>query len=339
MSVISGILAATSQNNAADQSAQSQKDANALNKQMYDESRGSTGHAVLPIYFGDQEKALGRDVNSAYDNTYVPLSSYRDALTPFLGAKSGSTRTATGIFNGDVTNTLLSNQAPVGRARVSAARENSLDALHKTLDSIDTAQAAKGFDGDSFGNRLLKFQAAKAGGDAISGANIDNLSEQKSIRDYGNVMLPLQNLNLPYELSRTAANDQFTAQDSWLQGLSQRLQPYNFSKIGYTGPFQYQPIPVGGGTSELAGALAGGDQIASGALNYYLKQKQQNQIQAKVAQQQAANNWTSYTKSPNNNMPTNFSALDTVGQANYAGQYNAAQNWIANNPDAYASYQ
>lgn len=306
---------ANAQQQAAQSAANSQNQANKLNYQMYEEAHGSTGHAVLPIYMGDFEKNLGTDLTNAYDQASVPLTTFQAATGKLAPAEQGAVDTTNNIFNGGLTRTMLANNAPVQAQRlvqannqVALARSSSLDALHKTLNAIDAQQAARGYVGDSYANRLLQFQAGKTGGDAVATAmgNVDaaqlqNMQDVANINNYGNVTLPLNNLNTPYTQAQQSGNFSFLPQDEWLQSIGQRMQPLNMLKIGYTGPFQYQPLPTPGagaysGSANVASSLGGSLGGASNAaLSYYLQNQQQqnllNTLQTNAANTAAISNY------------------------------------------------
>ena len=156
---------ANAQKDAANQAAQSQKNANQLNYQMFQQSHGSDGNAVLPWYLKGSngqpfEGQLGSDLTQAYGDTSMPLSTFQTATGRLKPAQDASVDFTNRLFNGGVTDTMLSNAAPVQQARMATARSSSLDALHKTLDQIDASQASRGYVGDSYGNRLLSFKLA-----------------------------------------------------------------------------------------------------------------------------------------------------------------------------------
>ena len=269
--------ASKAQAKASAQQAQSQKDANNTNLQMYEESRGSTGSAVLPTYLNNSdgslfEGKLGTDLVSAYNGSDVPLSTFQSAVSPFLPAQDKATSFTNDIFNGGVTSKLLAQAQPVQQARVSSA----MDSLNKTLASIDAAQAGKGFSGDAYGNRLLQFQGREAAGNA----GVANLAENQQIKNYGDVTLPMNNLNLPASMAAGNAQMSFLPQNSYLSSIQSRMQPFNFIKIGQGTPPAVQPLPTPPPGLSTGAAIAGGvSQLAGVGLNYYLgQQQQQNQL-------------------------------------------------------------
>ena len=281
-SIYGAVSSANATKSAASSAAQSQADANAQNLLEYNQSRGSTGSAVLPTYLtnpngsGTFEQSLGSDLISAYNGSNVPLSSFQSATAPLAPATAAANRFTNDIFNGGITNTLLGEAAPVEAATLSGARQSSMDALNKTLAAIDAAQAGKGFSGDSYGNRMLKFQANKTQGDAVSAANIANLAQNQQIENYGNVTNPQNNLSLPGTMATMDTNMAFAPQAGYLNSLNQRIQPFDFLKLGAGNPPSSAPLPVAP-ASQVGGTIsATGGALTSGALQYYLNQQNAN---------------------------------------------------------------
>jgi hypothetical protein len=306
---------AKAQNAAADKAAQSQKDANATNLQMYEESRGSTGSAVLPTYLtngpngtgGLFEASLGNDLVSAYNGSNVPLSTFQGTAATYAPAMAKAGQFTNDIFSGGITSKLLSEAQPVQQARSSSA----MDALNKTLASIDAAQAGKGFSGDSYGNRMLQFQGRQAQGNA----NVANLAENQQIQNYGNVTLPSQNLNLPSTMANQAGEFAFMPQNQYLQSMQSRMQPLGFLKIGSGNPPTSQPLPTAGagaymgGANGVAGAAGALSTGAGSALNYYLNSQKQPVVPSYAAD--TLSQFNSFAASP-------------VAQISYANAFPAA---------------
>jgi len=301
-----GYASSQAQKHAADMAAKSQGDANKLNYQMFQEAHGSEGSAVLPTYLKDangnpfEGGQLGSDLVSAYNQTALPLSTFQGASAKTAQSEQAATGLTNDIFNGGVTNRLLKNAAPVQEARLATAKSSSLDALQKTLDQIDSQQASRGYVGDSYGNRLLKFQGANGAGNAVGAANQQNLQQNADIRNYGDITMPMQNLKLPYEMAQQNGQTAMMPGDQYLQSLGQRMQPFNAVKIGYTGPFQYQPLPTPGpgaymGGANMASALGGAGGQMAGA---YMQRSNQQQLMKQqydyMNQLQRNNNLSNY---------------------------------------------
>jgi hypothetical protein len=303
--IASSILSSNAQSDAAAQAARSQKKTNNLNYQMFQESRGSNGSAVLPLYLKNPdgtlfEGSLGKDLVSAYGQSALPLSTFQAATGKLSPSVQGATDLTNRIFGGGVTSEMQQNAAPVQAQRIATARSSSLDALHKTLDEIDAQQAQRGMVGDSYGNRLLQFQANKSAGDAIGAATLQNAQENADIKNYGDITLPLNNITLPFSQAQAQGNYAFMPNDQWLQSIGQRMQPLNMIKIGYQGPFQYQPLPTVGPGGTSAGAWAGALGSLSGSAGQgasaYMQMMQQQQLMQQInatnmANRAAANNF------------------------------------------------
>lgn len=293
----SGVMSADASRHAANQAADSQKSANDLNYSMFQQAHGSKGSAVLPTYLtgangGLFEPQLGSALTGAFDQNNVPLSAFQAATGKTAGAQSDATDLANSVFNGGVTAGMRRNAAPVQAARTATARSSAMDALNKTLDSIDATQASRGYVGDDYGNRLLKFQAGATAGNAMGAADIANKQQTADITNYGDYTLPLQNMQLPFNMAQQGGQMAFLPNDQYLASLGQRMQPLNMLKLGYTGPFQYQPLPTPGpgafsGAANALGAAAGGAGQLGGAMFQQYQQQQARDAASALSAQQA----------------------------------------------------
>lgn len=253
---------------------------------MFQESRGSGGSAVLPLYLrtksGDLfEKQAGSDLIDAYDSTAVPKSSFDSVGQRFGPMADQAQQTAAGIFNGGVQKQMEDNAAPVQKARVSFSRQSAMDALNKTLGEINAAQAGQGYSGDSLGSRMLTFNANKGASDAVSAANLQNLEENRGIADAA-LNLRLSNLNLPNQEEQAAMQTITLPDQAYLSDVSSRLQPMTFLRIGGSQPFQNQNLPMVPTQSSALQLMAQGNAgVGNAALSYWLnKQNAQNYANA-----------------------------------------------------------
>lgn len=310
-SIVSGttgaILGADAQRHAANVNADIARQTNEANKRMFDESRGSTGSAVLPTYLktaeGDPfEAQLGKDLQDIWNTTKETGPSITDLTTanaPYAQMQSQAANEAGKIFSGEKGDELLSNLRPVQAARqksVTFKRAAAIDALNKTLADIEAKQSAQGFRSDSLGSRLLSFKANKTAADegaaAQSGVDIQNATDERAVRDQ-NAMLPIQNLSLPYSMAQQEINSRLLPANAFLDQTARRLQPFNFMRIG-TQPFQYTPMPTvqpqAGPFQLLAQQMA---QTGNTAAGYFAKQQQAQQYQdalSKLGYRQNLNN-------------------------------------------------
>jgi len=288
-SMFSSSQQADATQNAANTAARSQRDANQLNYKQFLESRGSGGSAVLPTYLqltgggGLFEGALGNDLVNAYQQSSVPLSTFQGAANRLAPAQRGAEDFTNQIFNGGVTNRLLSDAAPVQAAKLAYAKSTSMDALNRTLAAIDAAQAGKGFTGDSLASRMVGLGAQKSAGDAISTASLSNMGENQQIRNYGDVSLPMQNLNLPYQMAQQAGNYAFLPQNDWLQSLQSRMSPLSFLRIGTASPFQFQTLPTAPPIPSTGGLIGQGiGQLGGTAAQYFMGQQAQQNLMGQM---------------------------------------------------------
>jgi hypothetical protein len=137
-------------------------------------------------------------------------------------------------------------------------------------------------------------------GNTISAAELANMGETQQIRNYGDVTLPLNNLQLP--LAQGTQNEQFTflPQSSFLQSKLAQQAPLNFLRIAPGNPPAVQPLPTAPPDSGVGGAIAQGiSGGASAALQSYLGQLQQQQQFNQ--QQKLMSQWQAYQNNNNNN--------------------------------------
>lgn len=274
---------ANAQLTSAQLAAKSQSDTNAQNLSEFQQARGSEGSAIFPTYMTGLEKELGTNLQSDYNNSAVPLSSFQKADAGLIPAEAGAVKTTNDIFNGGITNQMLASAQPVEQAQLATAKSSSLDALSKTLDQIDAQQASHGFGGDSYANRLASFQGYKAQGDAVGAANLSNLQTNQDIKNYGNITLPMNNLTTPYNMAQQAGQMAFLPQSQYLNSVGQRMNNLNMMRLGYTQPFQATPLPTPGAgafsgsanasLAQAAGATNVGNSISSAATQLFSQQQ------------------------------------------------------------------
>jgi len=286
MSIVSGtvgaILGSDAQNKATASARKSAKEANATNLRMFQESRGSTGSAVLPLYLQSKngglfENQLGQDLVDSYDAMHQDpneaLANYRGITNRLQPAEAGAIDTANSIFNGGVEKQLEDNFQPVAKARVATTRQGAIDALNKTLDQIDATRATQGFSGDSLANQLLKFKAQRQAGTDIGNATVQNLQDERDIKDNA-LNLKLSNLNLPGQMAQNDANFMNLPDDAYLDNLMKQQQPLQFLRIGTAQAPLVQPLNYSATPSAAQLALQGVSAAGNSALNYWLQNRQ-----------------------------------------------------------------
>ncbi|MDB6066712.1 MAG: hypothetical protein JWR26_2920 [Pedosphaera sp.] len=293
MSIISGtvagVMSADAQRHATNTNADNTKATNQQNLDMFNQSRGSGGSAVMPTYMTGangqpfESGTLAPDLMKTYtdlaNNPNQTLDSYNKIVGNYQPMQQGATNAANSIFNGGWQQQAQQNFAPVAAGRVAYTRQGAVDALHKQLGQIEATQANRGFVGDSSGNQMLKFGAQNQAGQATAAATIQNLTDQRSIADQAQA-LQLQNIGLPLQMAQQGVQMNDLAANATSQAENTRLQPLSFLKIGTASPFQYQQMPIVpaiASAGQLAAQAMG--QVGGDALKYYLGQqdKQQNQ--------------------------------------------------------------
>jgi len=271
-------MSAKSAQGAANANVQSQKNTNAANYRMFQEARGSTGNAVLPVYQAAQERQMSNDAISAYNAYHQnPMSQKADftaRINQFAPAQAMTTQLTNGLFNGGVRDQLQSNFAPVASARIKFTRGAAIDALNKTLQEIGAAQTGRGFSGDSFGSSMLRMAGQKAAGDAVAGANIQNTEDQRTINDKA-LELALNNMNLPYQQAQQALNFANLPQNAAIDQVAKEQSPFRFFYLGQGTPPKQDPVTYTA-TPSVGQMVAGGLAQSGGS---YLQMQQQKQMQ------------------------------------------------------------
>lgn len=282
--VASSIIGGKAQKKAAKAAAASQDRANELNYDMFRESRGEGGSAVLPLYLQGHEAQLGKDLVGAYnqfgfDDPSARMDEFSAIQSRYLPSAQRAGEAAAGLFDGTYTQERLNNFEPVKKARVTYNRQAAMDSLNKTLGEIDAVQAKRGFSSDSLGERMLRYRANSQANDALAGINLQNLEEERAIRDAG-MDLPIQYATLPGQLAANEAALFRMPQDQYVQSLLSGQQPFQFIKIGGGTPPQMQPLPVAGpipGPGQIAAQAFG--QLGGTAMNYALQNNLANKYQ------------------------------------------------------------
>jgi hypothetical protein len=249
------------------------KNTNLMNKAMFDEGRGSRGSAIYPTYAKDAqgnlfEPQLFKDSMGVYDvvNALPPqnqLSMYTDLVSPLSDTARQAAGTVEDIYNGGLEKEAIANQQPVNQGRQAVAN-SSLTALAQTLNDIKAINARKGYSGDSFGTRLLQFNARKNQGEEMAQANLANAIDERGIHNQA-MLARINNVGLPYAQSQQALRQATLPTDTLLDQQARRQQLFNNFRIG-TNQFQYSPLPQVQPVASTGQIV--GQAIASGASAY-----------------------------------------------------------------------
>lgn len=262
---------------------------NQANLQQFEESRGSTGSALLPLYAKGGEAQLYQDTLNAYNNAgnlSLTPAQLQALVAQFQPVQAQANAAGAGIFNGQTQAAELANQVPVYQANLAAAgaqKQGTLEALQSTLNNIKAIQAGKGYAGDSFGNQLLNFQARQGANttaaNAFSQANIGNAQANQSIRQNA-INRQLANLGLPGQMAQSNAALGNLAANTTASQQGQRQQLFNMFNIGNKG-FTYQNLPQVNPIASVGQNVGQGLSTgASGLGNYFANQQLANQSQA-----------------------------------------------------------
>jgi hypothetical protein len=267
--LISGLLQADADENRSRQARKNQEKDNAQNYLMWQESRGSTGHSIMPEYTNMEPRLMAQLVrgfwNTGMGGPKRAVNNLRQQTQPYKAMLGESAEAVRGLFDGSAEQTMLSNQAPVSQARREYATQTAQAAqqdLADTLSAIEASQAQGGFTGagEGLGSELLNLRARTAAGntgtEAINAAELLNAQDIQGIQNYAGVQLPLSNLSLPYAMGQEAMALELLPENTYIDLTNRRLQPLSFMEMDAT-PFKFKPVNYQAPRSNMAGAMAG----------------------------------------------------------------------------------
>lgn len=286
---------------------------NALNYQMFLQSRGSQGNALLPMYMQPgTEQNLANQAYATWLAEQAALGSPTDQIAAnraITGAMAPSMAAGDALvnqlFSGELANQQVANIQPVlqARAGVAAAQKTGiLEGLQARLNALSADRARAGYQGggSAFQKNLLTgatIPAMQAAATVGAQTDVANAADVAAIKNQ-DIATRLQNLNLP--LSRAANRIQFQNLPATAAGntFTQSLQPFDWFKLNPSA-FQAQrpplvsPVPgigsiVGAGVG--AGASTLGNYFAMRSLaNQMAPQSQPFTIEQYMQQQQMMN--------------------------------------------------
>lgn len=266
--------------------------------------------AVLPYYLSAQEPQLGNNaansalaIQSFYGSPQLELQDYQNILQGFQPSINNANRLTSDILSGNTTQQMLAEEQPVAAARTSLAQTQknaALEQLASTLNQIDAIQQQKGYSGDSYGNRLMKFNAARGiatqGAADLGQAALQNALEKQGVQQAGR-NLQLNNLSLPGQMAQSEIalkGVPSTAMASRYSAAMQPLSAFSIGKSNFT-PFQMPPL-VGpnANTGQIVGQTLAG--LGNSAGNFMA-----NQSLAQTLNSQNTNGTGASTISPTQN--------------------------------------
>lgn len=287
MSIVSGtvgaILGSNAQNKATKTNLRIAQETNELNRQMFLQSRGEGGSAILPTYLAPgTEEAIANKAAAAVQAMFpndpqAQMAHYQaiiESLTPTINA---GTAQIDDIYNGKLDAERQAALAPVLAARTQAANANAEainEAGQEQMNQIGARDAARGYSGGgSFAdNNVLRalVQARQAAAAQRAAAVLGNAGDQRQLADFLS-QLRLQSVDAPInrakQLTQLAQMPQMALGD-----LTQAAtRPLEFFRIGNQA-FQYQrpgEVSAVPGAAQLA--LQGISQTGGSLMNAYLK--------------------------------------------------------------------
>jgi hypothetical protein len=288
----SAYSASQSSKDAQNQNAKNVSDTNALNYQLFLQSRGSQGNALLPMYFQNTEASLAGNALQAYQAEQAALGSPADQATAYQNIVSGLSPSMTAgdtlvnqLFSGELEKQQEANIAPVlaARGQVAAAQKvGILEGLQARLNALSADRARAGYQGggSAFEKNALTsatIPALQAAGTVGAEADLQNASDVAGIKQQA-INTRLNNLSLP--LTQAANRIQLAQLPAAGvgQAATQSLTPFNWFKLNPQS-FQAQnkplvtPVPNVG---QIAGQAVGSGASTLG--NYFAQSAIANQL-------------------------------------------------------------
>lgn len=302
--IAAGALAAGATAYAGSQAADAQKEANKtnqdvanatnqLNYQMFLQSRGSQGSALLPMYFQGAESGLANKAMETYLAEQAALGTPSDQLAGYQSIVQGLTpamqasdELVNKLFSGELSNEQVANIKPVLAARgevAGAQKKGILEGLMVRLNALSADRARAGYQGggSAFQKNVLTSATIPAlQGAATVGAQADlaNAQDVANIKNT-NINTRLANTSLP--LTQAANRIQLSTLPIAAVGQTSNLamQPFDWFKISPQA-FQAQRPPLVSPVANV-GQVAGqaGGQFASTLGNYFANRALVQQLQ------------------------------------------------------------
>lgn len=313
--------AKNAQSSANEANLQATRETNELNKQMFDESRGSTGHAFLPTYTGNAEKQTFEDLYNIYQSGLTPAQRQAQAqsvLTSMQPAVEGGNKYLTDVYSGANLATSQGYYQPLWDARLQAAQAQA-DAIRQAYaQTINQQRAAAQRQGFYGGSSVQSAEAQKA---LLS--SIQNAALAKSnalVQNYGeNAQLGLadlatrqQLLNAPISRAQSLNNYYNLPSEAAYGGYDQLANRLGLFNIG-TGKFTYQQAP-------LVQPEIGSGQIYGSAISSLGQLGQQYALNSLYNQNQNTYNspyvWQTTNTYQGNATPASYNAIAQAQAAN-----------------------
>ncbi len=288
MSVISGtigaIMGSAAQKDANQKNLQAVQETNAANLRMFQESRGSGGNALLPLYFGGYEgSTLAPAAKAAFAGAYpttpgalaTRMSELERIQQQFAPAFQSASDTVDDIFSGKMTRDRLGEAAPVARARTTAGATSKaaiINGLKERLNAISAGRRTGGYTGAGSGTEGSLLRATIGGRDAAAQAEAQaSLSNElmfQGVKDQGR-SLALSNLDLPTVQAQRAGQFSNLPAETLTNQYLQAMRPFSYFNINPQA-FKNEAAPQIAPVAGVGQALAAGIGSANTSLaNYF----------------------------------------------------------------------
>lgn len=280
---------ASAQADAAAQNLQLQRETNAQNLDIFHQSRGSSGSAVLPEYLSGYEGSLGTSAAQVAQALFGygggvngRLASANSTLAGYQPAIDQGNTAMGNLFNGTTAAQRMTSLQPVLAARTGLARSRAAainSSLDSTLAGLRAQRAASGFRGGSTfdTNRALAATTGARMGAAteLGQAGLDNATATNNLSD-NNLQMLLSNLNMPFQRGQQQLAFNNLPLTSVASSYNDALAPLNFFRMGGANPpYAAAPqVPTLTNNGQITGAAVAG---AGNSIGQYLSQQQMMQ--------------------------------------------------------------
>lgn len=264
----------------ADNNLQAQIDSNAANYRMFQESRGSQGNAILPMYLPTgTEKRLGRDATQLYNlltdqQPVDALGEYQAVADGFNETANSSDQLVKDLFSGENLKRRTGNLNPVlaaVRTGGEAGAVGLLDAAATQQQQEDLAARAAGYSssGSTASNRRFGAVAGGTQGAARMRAAAE-LEAAKAL--YGLQESDLQqryaSLDLPERQAAARIKLMQLPSEALVARQRNAMEPFNFFRIGVGNPPTNRPA-IREDTADPSAVMWSGIGQGLGALGGY----------------------------------------------------------------------
>lgn len=266
--------------------AKARTDAN--NLRMFQESRGSTGSAVLPEYLKPYEADLARSAAQTAQAMFGygggpagRLAEAEGTLARYEPSLRAGDELVFDLASGKLGRDRRAALEPVLGARTAVAKSRAAaiaQGLDETLATLRAQRAGTGFRGSSTFdlNRMLAATTGARGQAALglTQADLDNALAVQGLQE-NDLQMRLAGLELPYQLGAQRLNFQNLPAQSLAQFYQNALAPLSFFRLP-TANAPYQTANPVASTGQIAGSAVAG--LGNTLGQYYAQQAMMEQL-------------------------------------------------------------